>query len=272
MSEEKREKKKNILILTINIFLFILMITMNALAVMLPLNGKSTGELSDKYPNLFVPAGITFSIWGLIYMLLVLYLGYQLIGAIKNKKKMTFLFNANLTLGLNFLLNATWIITWHYEYILLSFLVMLSLLGTLIYIFLKIEKQNFNSFIDYLFIKAPISVYLAWISVATIANVTVLLVNAKWTGFGISQNIWTIVVIILGTILALLMLYRHKNIPYALVFIWAYSGIIIKRTSQLIVYFDIVYTCYLMIALIAIYSLVILFVYFKENLKKKINN
>jgi hypothetical protein len=58
---------------------FLVMLAANALANILPFNGLTTGEISDRFPNLFAPAGITFSIWGLIYLTLAVYTIYQFI-------------------------------------------------------------------------------------------------------------------------------------------------------------------------------------------------
>jgi hypothetical protein len=202
----------------LNLILFAGMVLMNYLANALPLNNKTTGELSDSFPNLFVPAGITFSIWGVIYLLLIIYCIVQFTGS-----NQVVIANIGWFFGISCVLNALWIVFWHYGKLPASLIVMVGLLITLIYINLYIKELPFG------FIKAAFGIYLGWICIATIANVTALLVNTGWNGFGISQEVWTIVMISVGTLLATLTLYRLGNPFLGLAVIWAFTGIIIKR-------------------------------------------
>jgi hypothetical protein len=202
----------------LNIVLFAGMIVMNYLANALPLNNKTTGELSDSFPNLFVPAGITFSIWGIIYLLLVVYCIVQFKGA-----NQTVISDIGWLFGVSCLLNALWIVFWHYGKLPLSLLVMAGLLVTLILINLKIQNLPLG------IVKASFGIYLGWICIATIANVTALLVHYNWNGFGISEEAWTIIMISAGTVIAALTIYRLVNPFVGLSVIWAFTGIILKR-------------------------------------------
>jgi len=249
-------KHNAIMITALNFLLFIAMITINGLANGLPINGITTGELSDLYPNLFVPAGITFSIWGLIYLLLLLMVAFQLISAIKKNTVSILPLKAQYFLSLNFILNITWIFLWHYKLIFLSLLAMLGLLLTLMALFNMISQMSLKKSRHFLAIRFPISVYFGWISVATIANVTALLVSFNWGAWGIPENIWTILVMIVGTGLAISVLLRHRCISYGLVVIWAYIGIIIKRNARPVVHEDIVITAYIAIALIIVLAVI----------------
>ncbi len=204
----------------LNISMFIVMIVMNYLANALPLNNHTTGQLSDKYPNLFVPAGITFSIWGVIYLLLAGFCTVQFIGSGKTTADIGGLF------AVTCILNALWIVCWHYEKLPLSLIVMLGLLITLIYINILIKE------IPYGVIKASFGVYLGWICIATIANVTALLVHYRWNGFGISEEMWTIIMISAGALIAALTLFRLDNPFVGLSVIWAFAGIILKRRED----------------------------------------
>lgn len=205
----------------LNIVLFAVMILMNYLANALPLNGKTTGQLSDSYPNLFVPAGITFSIWGIIYLLIF---GYCIV-QFKNSNQ-DIVSNIGWYFGVTCILNALWIVCWHYEKLPLSIIVMIGLLLTLIYINIIIRDIPFG------IIKASFGIYLGWICIATIANVTALLVNYNWSGYGISEETWTIIMIAAGTIIATITLYRLWNPFIGLSVIWAFTGIIIKRQDD----------------------------------------
>ena len=202
----------------INLLLFAGMIVMNYLANALPLNNKTTGELSDSFPNLFVPAGITFAIWGAIYLLLVIYCFVQFTGSNQIAiSKISWLF------GISCILNALWILFWHYGKLPLSLAVMLGMLLALIYINILIKDLQFG------IIKASFGIYMGWICIATIANVTTLLVHYDWKGFGIQEEIWTIIMIFAGAIIAALSIYSLKNPFIGLSIIWAFTGIILKR-------------------------------------------
>jgi hypothetical protein len=225
----------------INLVLFVGMIVMNYLANALPLNNKTTGELSDSFPNLFVPAGITFSIWGIIYLLLLIYCVVQFTGS--NQIAIS---KISLVFGISCILNAFWIITWHYGKLPLSLLVMVGMLVSLIYINMAIEHLPFG------IIKAAFGVYLGWICIATIANVTALLVKYNWNGFGASQETWTIIMIAIGVLLVSLTIYRISNPFLGLSVIWAFTGIIIKRQDD---YRSIVITAAVAIAIVSVVTL-----------------
>ncbi len=214
----------------INSGALIFMLLMNSLAIFLPLGGKTTGELSDLYPNLFVPAGFTFAIWSVIYLLLIGFIGYQWIGGNEKSK----IEKVGPWFLLNGLANGAWIIAWHYELVPLSLLIMLVLLGSLIMLHRKLNINYFGSHGIKWLVYVPVSVYLGWISVATIANFTTVLVNYEWSGFGVSPDIWSVVVLIVAVILGCLMMYRHKDIFYAGVIAWASYGILSKRLADTI--------------------------------------
>lgn len=205
----------------LNLLLFAGMIVMNYLANALPLNGKTTGQLSDMYPNLFVPAGITFSIWGVIYMLLLGYCILQFTGS--NQVAVS---SISILFAGTCILNGLWIVAWHYQKLPLSLLIMLGLLVLLIMINIRISNLNHG------LIKAAFGVYLGWICIATIANVTTLLVNYDWNRFGIPDEIWTVIMIGAGTLIVSLSIYNIRNPYMGLAVIWAFAGIIIKRQAD----------------------------------------
>lgn len=205
----------------INVVLFAGMLVMNYLANALPLNNKTTGELSNSFPNLFVPAGLTFSIWGVIYILLLLYVIFQF-----KDSNATAVSQISLAFGISCLLNALWIVFWHYGKLPLSLLVMAGLLASLIYINIAIRDLPFG------IIKASFGIYLGWICIATIANVTAVLVTSGWNGFNISHEVWTIIMIAIGTLLVAITIYRLKNPFLGLAVVWAFLGIAIKRQDD----------------------------------------
>ena len=227
-------KSRSVLLLAVlNSLGFLGTVIINALANILPINNKTTGELSDQYPNLFVPAGLTFSIWGVIYLLLAIFVIYGLVVAIKKyAQKSVFIEKISWLFLVTSILNMAWIFTWHYENVPLSLLVMILLLASLITIYLRLnigisDAKSYEKYLTHL----PFSIYLGWITIATITNVTALLVDIQWNTFGLGEQFWAIAVIIVGVVITLLMLFKRKDIFYCLVVDWALIGILIKRLS-----------------------------------------
>lgn len=205
---------------------YLIMVTVNALANILPIAGMNTGAVSDSYPNLFAPAGITFSIWGFIYLLLALHTLYQFTN--KDKKVLN---TVGLLFALSSVANSLWIFCWHYHKIGLSVVLMLCILVLLIRINILIEPMKGDRMFLWS-VRIPFSVYLGWITVATIANITTLLVSAQFTGFSIPEPVWTVVVLLVGVVIGLAWAFRTKDKAYLFTLIWAYTGILIKHTSQ----------------------------------------
>ncbi len=205
-------------------------VIVNYLANALPINNITAGEVSDSYPNLFAPAGITFSIWGLIYLLLGLFVLYY-IGVFKKKtthKKL--LDEISKYFVITGLANISWVFSWHYQIIPLSLILIVVILFCLIKIASMTAKANLKGK-EYFFVGLPFSVYFGWITVATIANVTVLLVSLNWQGFGLPEVFWAVSIIIIGAMIGLWRMLKDKSVAYGLVFVWAYTGIIIKHVS-----------------------------------------
>lgn len=224
-----KNKKKMLIASIIVLITYVIMVTVNALANILPINGIGTGDISDSYANLFAPAGLTFAIWGLIYLLLLGHSIYQLVYREK-------LFNNEAYKWIGFwftfssVINTIWIFAWHYEVIWMSLLLMILILVSLIKINMQLRNVN-GTLIESLFIKIPFAVYFGWITVATIANVTTFLVSIEWNGFGISEVIWTDIMILIGSVIGFFAILYYRSISYGLVIIWAYLGIYIKHTS-----------------------------------------
>lgn len=205
---------------------FLLMVAVNALANILPINNLSTGQVSDSYPNLFAPAGITFSIWGVIYLLLGAYSIYQMFSKKINSKLFV---PVNTLFIISSLANSTWIFAWHYQLIVPTVILMLALLTVLIRIADLINMEKLNK-TDKLLYKIPFGIYFGWITVATIANITAFLVSLNWNGFGLSDSTWTILVLLVGLVIAVWRMHKDSNLAYGLVPVWAYFGIWLKHT------------------------------------------
>ena len=206
---------------------------MNVLANVLPLNGLNTGEISDRFAIYFVPAGYVFSIWFLIYVGLIAYAIYQ---AMPSQRENPRLESTRWLFVLSCVANIAWLFAWHYEQFLLTLPMMLVLLVSLVLIYLRLgigisdvtagEKWA---------VRIPFSIYLGWITVATIANVTQLLYYLKWNGWGISNETWAVIMLVVATFVSGLMSFTRRDIAYSLVLVWAFVGIANKQTDSSLV-------------------------------------
>lgn len=213
-----------IVALILALLMYIFMIVMNALANTLPLNGINTGAVSFQYPNLFQPSGITFSIWGVIYLLLFIYLIYQFVNLknpLDDQMKQIWI-RINLLFALTSLLNGLWLFAWHYDQMILSTIIMIGLLITLIFV---VKASASTSLIT----RAAFSVYLGWITIATIANITITLVKLRVPSFNTLAIVLTVAVLIVGATISLLWIIREKDYFFGFVIIWAYVGIAIRH-------------------------------------------
>ena len=215
---------------TINIVAFIVTVAMNGLAGSTTLlNGVTSGEVSDFYPTLVTPEGFTFAIWGVIYMLLLAFIVYQALS--KNRDK-PFLSQIGLLFALSGACNVVWLFLWHYKLFTYSLVLMFALLASLILIYLRLDiGMAAVSLKEMVLVHLPFSVYLGWISIATIANVSVALTAFGWDGFGIEASTWAIVIICVALLLSLAMLAKRKDIAFCFVVIWALVGILVKQSG-----------------------------------------
>ena len=192
----------------------IAVIAVNIIAVALPLNGLNTGEISDRFDIFFVPAGYVFSIWSLIYIGLIAYAIYQ---ALPGQKENPRLRSMGYLFVFSCLANIIWLFLWHYEVFLFTLVAMLALLLSLIAIYLRLDiGRGQVSTGEKWFVHIPFSIYLGWISVATIANATQLLYYLGWSGWGISPEIWAVIMLAAGVIISAVMSLdarRHSLFP-----------------------------------------------------------
>ena len=215
------------LILLANALGFAGMVATNWLANAVPIGGQTTGEVSARYSNLFVPAGWAFSIWGVIYILLLLWViltivNWRTIDKIMPFRRVSFLF------WITCLANAGWIFCWHSLLPGIALIIMLILLLCLVLISEKMMPFRDQAPIwTYL----PFEIYLGWICVATIANWAAWLVSMDWVGF-LPEAIWTSVMIAAGTGIGVFYVYRKRSVPFGLVLIWALLAIYSRRTAD----------------------------------------
>ena len=204
-------------------------ISVNGLANALPINGQNTGEISDRFEVYFVPAGYVFSIWGLIYLGLIAFAIFQALPAQRENPRLR---AAGWWVSLGGLANIAWIFLWHYEQFPLTLVAMLVLLATLIVTYLRLEiGRSAVSAAERWAVRLPFSIYLGWITVATVANVTSLLDFLQWDGFGIAPEIWMAIVLAAVLVIAALMNFTRRDVAYAAVILWALAGISVKHAA-----------------------------------------
>ena len=213
----------------VNVLAVVATIAVNGLANALPLNGQTTGEISDRFQVYFVPAGYVFSIWGLIYLGLIAFAIYQ---ALPGQRDNLRLCRAGYLFAASCLANVAWLFLWHYEQFLWTVVAMLSLLVLLILIYLRLEiGRAAVPGAERWLVHVPFSVYLGWITVATIANVTSVLDYVNWSGWGVSPEAWAVIMLAGGAGNAAAVGLTRGDVGYMLVIVWAFVGIAIKHAA-----------------------------------------
>lgn len=209
----------------LNIIAYLAVVLVNTLSNVLPLNGRTAGEISDALPSYFTPAGYTFSIWGLIYLAL---LGFTVYQALPAQRSASFQRQIGPLFVISSLANIGWLFAWHYGFYVVSVLVMLALLLTLIAVYVRLDIGRRNAALSWqrkLFVHVPFSLYLGWITVATIANISSVANHLGWNGFGVSGPVWSVIMMFAAVIIAALLLLRRSDLAYAAVLVWALFGI-----------------------------------------------
>jgi hypothetical protein len=211
-----------------NLLSVLLALTVNILATALPLNGQNTGEISDRFRVYFVPAGYVFSIWGIIYIGWIAFTIFQFLPAQKENPRLRRL---GYLFAISNVFNAAWLFCWHYNLFGLSVLVMLALLGLLIASYLRLNVNRSSvAGAEYWSVDVVFSIYLGWITVATVANITDWLYFIGWDGFGIPAQAWAVIMLAVASLLGLAMALRRRDAGYLAVLVWAFAGIAVKQT------------------------------------------
>jgi translocator protein len=210
----------------INLIAFIAMVILNYLSNSLPLNGNTPAQLSDRFPNLFVPAGATFAIWGVIYTLLLVWVLVQFTDRFKSiVEHLRWLF------AITCVLNIGWLLAWHWHLVALSACIMVVFLVTLIAINTRLYGADMKKSMSLTLSRAAFGIYQGWITVALIANITALLVTQGWKGGGIGEDVWAIALIIIGGSIALYMTWVRGQLFHGIAVAWALFGIYLKRAA-----------------------------------------
>ncbi len=198
-----------------NIVAYVVMVAVNALANILRFGGQTTGEVSDKYYSLFTPAGFTFGIWSVIYLLLAVFVVYQALPAQRQNETLS---RISPWFKLSCVANALWMVVWHLEWIMVALLLMATLLYALIVVYRQIDDEAWQ-------VRLPFSMYLGWISVAIIANASAMQSALQWNDLGFGAETWTLLKLAVAGAVAAVMLLRRGDIVFGLVVGWAAYGI-----------------------------------------------
>ena len=211
-------------------------ISVNGLANALPLNGIETGDISDKYSTLFTPAGYVFAIWGVIYLGLLAYMVYQALPSQRTNPRLRAI---GWWYVLGNLANTIWIFAWHWEQFLPSVGLILVLLVSLVMSYLRLaparQVPGLVSRGEWWTTHLPFSIYLGWVSVATVANTAVYLVSTGFEGGFLSPAVWTVLLLLVATGLGFFFLRGWRDVAYAGVLIWAFIGIAVNQSDVALV-------------------------------------
>ncbi len=228
-------------------------LVVNTLANVLPLNGLNTGQISDSFKVFFVPAGYVFSIWGLIYLALIAYAIFQ---ALPSQRENLRLQKISGWFLLSSLANIAWIFLWHFQQFPFTLLAMLTLLVSLLVIYLRLGTGTSLKVTaaEKWMMRVPFSLYLGWITVATIANVTDVLYYLNWNGWGIAPQVWSVIMLAVAVVVAALMAFLKRDAVYLAVLVWAFVGIAVKFQGTSLVYLSALISAGLVAALM-VYSM-----------------
>jgi hypothetical protein len=213
-----------------NIMAFVVVMVVNGMANGVPLGGQTTGQISDKYPSLFTPAGYVFSIWSVIYLGLLTFVVWQ---SLPSQRENQSLAGISIPFQASCAFNAAWIFAWHYDLLVLSLVFMFGILMSLVQVYRNLNiGLSAAPLTERLIVHLPFSIYTGWITVATIANISALQINQGWDDFWIDAPTWTVFKIALAGSVAASVLFRRRDIAFVLVAVWASAGIAVKQAAS----------------------------------------
>jgi translocator protein len=212
-----------------NLIAIVVTVGVNALANIVPFNGQTTGEISDRFPSYIVPAGFTFSIWGVIYASL---LAFAVAQAFPGWLERPLFRRVGWLFVLTCIANSAWVVLWHYEFFGTTLLVMLALLVTLLAIYVRLDADRGRaSRLEYLLAAVPFSIYLGWITIATIANTTVVLIDAGWGGWGIAPEVWAVLLLVVAMGIVGAICLARADVAYSAVALWSFGGVVVGQSA-----------------------------------------
>ena len=217
----------------LNLIFFIIAFTVSNLSQLKIFGGVTNADISNKYATVFTPAGITFAIWGVIYLSLFGFTIYHVVKSFKDdvhSEASQAILKIDSLFILNNIATTFWVFAFTYEYLLASMILIIIQLITLLMIFIKLNLFDIDkSFYNKLFTQFPLTIYFAWLCVANVANISLYLVSIGWHGFGISESVWAQIMIFVILLISTFIILVKRNVFFGLVAIWSVYGIQIKR-------------------------------------------
>jgi hypothetical protein len=237
-----------------NIVAFVVTVVVNSLAGSTTLiGGNTTASVSNANLTLITPAGYTFAIWGVIYILLGAFVIYQ---ALPEKRARPFQERIGWLFVASSALNILWLFAWQYEALTVSVALMILLLASLILIYLRLNIGRVKARVgERLAVHLPFSVYLGWITIATIADISATLVSLNWDGFGLDPEIWAVLIVLVATVIASLVAFTRRDIAYELVIVWAFLGIAANQSPHPTIV-ALLYACAIVVAAVLALSMI----------------
>ncbi len=225
--------KKQQMLSILNMVAVLFTIGINYYSQMYGINGNRVGEMSERYQNLFTPAGYAFAIWGIIFFALILFSGYQIYRTIIHKRTFDFISQSGLWFALGTVATGLWVIVWLYNYTFISVLVMLLILFSLIKVVVNTNMELWQApRKTIVFGWWPISIFTGWIAVATIANISAYLSKIGWDGGPLTAATWAILMIVIATVLNLILIFTRGMREFALVGVWALYAIYVRHQNS----------------------------------------
>lgn len=225
--------KKQQALSILNMLAVLFTIGINYYSQLYTIHGNRVSDMSDKYNNLFTPAGYAFAIWGIIFLALLVFSGYQIYRTIIRKRKFYFISQSGLWFALATVGTGLWVVVWLYDYTLVSVLIMLMILFSLIKIVVNTDMERWRAPAKTIvFGWWPISIFTGWIAVATIANISAYLSKIGWDGGPLSASTWAIVMIVIAALLNLILIFTRGMREFAVVGAWALFAIYVRHQNS----------------------------------------
>lgn len=213
----------------VNALALVITLTVNGLATSLPLNGQTPSEIAARFSSFYIPADFTFGIWGPIYLALI---GFVVYPFLPQQRGSPALERIGWLFLVNCLANSAWIILWHYKFFELSPLAMVTMLGSAAAIYLRLDiGRPAASARDWWMLHMPISLYLGWLSVATISNISCVLEVTGWGGWGMDAVTWMLIMLGVTALLAIVIAWQRRDAVILIVLTWALAGIALKQSD-----------------------------------------
>lgn len=204
----------------------------NVFSNLYPMNGLTIGEISNTFFSdvLIIPASYAFAIWGVIYLGLFSFGFYQFQSSQQQNPRLQ---TTRYWLICASLAQVIWVVVFLYRMFSVSLVAMLVILFGLIQAYLKLKNTPHpTSQKEQWFVDIPISIYLGWISVATIVNAASVLYNLGWSGWGISAPLWTTILITVAGLIGIILRLQYHETAFLVVLIWAFIAISIRQENQ----------------------------------------